>query len=372
MRGTSGWRRWGRFVAVVGVLALAVSTTSDAAAKGGKKGKGKPSKAAAAPALPAPPPVVSPLDGELRRLPLIGPDDALDIETMIRSKVTFDLSLDNTWLHEVDDRVARAMRDTLAADPRWRVTEEDGVVLALRRDEDVGIWSVPRTGFHATPQDAWRIAVRFAPWSDASGWATSPSVVRMAPDDAKVHVKAFGVEKQPWYGRRAIALSADGDHLGFDIYELGSGRDVTRTVAALEEITDEVWRVIAVADGVASMGAAVMPLPAGEPAKATSLTIDSPGPALLSVRARVNPGVAGWTWVRLVAGATPWAEAEVGAGTRERVGWSADPTQGFYLQGAFVAPAGPAFDATAEVWVQPDDGSGVRKVASFPVHVPER
>ena len=115
-------------------------------------------------------------------------------------------------------------------------------------------------------------------------------------------------------------------------------------------------------------------LPKGEPARAMpELLLASPGPGLLEVWGRVNPGEPGTTWLRLLDPAlAAWEEAAVGAGTAEVIGWSADPRQQFYFQSVFPVPAGDRFSGTAELWFRPDASGPPTRLAAFIVDIPSR
>ena len=115
-------------------------------------------------------------------------------------------------------------------------------------------------------------------------------------------------------------------------------------------------------------------LPNGEPLQSgPTVEVNAVERGVLETRARVNPEAPGWTWVRFLDGdLNAWEEEAVAAGTRERVGWSKDPTQRFYLEGTFPVPRGRKFSGTLEVWFQGDDGSAPRRLDAMPVTVPKR
>ena len=358
------------------LLVLGATMPSAWAGKKDKRRRGKVAveAPAAVPAFGVPllPVAASPLDPGLVRPALSGAEDGLNITSMQRSRVSFSLGVDHSWLEGVDGAAREAVLAYAAADPRWRVTEEDGTLIALRRVQDANGWMVPRTGYHTGKDATWRVGLRFGAWDGASPWTQSADVSRVGPRDTTIRLKAFVVGMSGTYGQRASALSVDGDHLAFDVYELAKDDDRSHTVKALTGIVDEVGVVLATADYITAQGASAMPLPEGEPADEQRLILRARGAGLLDLRARVNAGTPGWTWVRLLAEGGPWEEAAVGAGTRERVGYSALSHEGFWMQGDFAVPPGDAFAAVAEVWHLPDGGGPVRKIAAFPVSVPAR
>jgi hypothetical protein len=325
------------------------------------------------PPPPAPPSAVSPLDGALVAPSLTGVEETLDLSRMARARVSWTFAVDHAWLGRLDDRALAGLIAACAADPAWRVVEEGGVLVAHRRVEDGQGWSVARTGFHAPAAPSggvtWRVDLRFGAWPATSPWRTSPNVLRADAAATRLVVRAFTARAVETYGLRATALSVDGPKVAFDVYELGADDARATTVEALKSLATGVPTAAWSTAGRLADGRDVTDPPA-EPAP-PGITVAASG-AQLDVRGSVNPGVPGWTWVRLVGPGGVWEEAVVGAGTRERIGWSADPARTFWLQGRFPVPPGPAFDATAEVWTAPDDGSGVRRVGAWAVRVPER
>jgi hypothetical protein len=176
-----------------------------------------------------------------------------------------------------------------------------------------------------------------------------------------------------WRGKLATALVIEGDGVGLEMYEAGDPSDRPMTADALGELPPWLQAVSAHSKWILEHGVDDTLLPVGEPQTGdATLTIDPAGPGLLEVRARLSPPAPGWTWMRLLDfDSVPWEEAAVSAGTREAIGWSADPAARLYLQATFPVPAGPAFAGVAEVWHTSDDGESVR-LDSFPLVIPAR
>lgn len=352
-------------------------------------GRGRPAPAASvlasmAPSVPAPPPApvlprlpgaVSPLDASVIRPDLSCHDVSLDVTSMTRRMVWYDIAFDRAPLDAVDAHKGAALLELLAADPRWRVGEEHGVPVAwLRAQDATGAWVVPAGGYHVVTDGVWRADVRLGAWPAASPWAVSSWARRPEAGASKVTLDAWVMSDPNLRGLRGTVMVIDAAGVGVDVFEADTAavRGRPYTVAGLSAAQRVIGTAVASADQIHASGSRAMALPVGEPALVGALSVSSPAAGQLDVRARVNPGARGWVWVRVMAGGTVWEEAAVGSGTRERVGWSTDPARGFWAQSAFPVPAGPAFDATAEVWFAPDDGGTVRKLMSVPVTVPAR
>ncbi len=315
----------------------------------------------------------SPYAAQVALPPLTGGTSALDLERLARVVTTFTLVVDTSVVAEIDADEAKGLRAHLAADPRWRMTLWDGALLAFERHEKGQERAVPWHGFRDRRTSIVRVALRFTPWPDGSAWASSPLVSRATPgvDDIRLH--AF-VLSPPWTGWLGTALAIEGEHVAFDIYEAEPTGDRGQTVSTLVyklPLLDALRREAAVAT---TGGFIPHRLPNGEPLQeGPPAEVNGMGPGLIEVRARVNPREPGWVWVRLLdADLVPWEPEAVGAGTLERVGWSADPSHRFYLQSIFPVPRGRRFSGTVEIWFQPDAGGAPRRLDAMPVDVPWR
>jgi hypothetical protein len=328
---------------------------------------------AVAQAEPTLPSLLSPLEAQLVRPDLMGVDLALDLTTMSRHQITFDLIFDRTPFDAVTLPIQKSLFEVFAADPRWRVTEEDGAMIAYLRVADGAGWSVPRSGYHRSADGAtWRVDVRAGAWDPTSRWLTSPYVKHLPPGIGKARMTSWVMADPAMRGLHASAMSIESPGVAVDLFEAGGAVDRPHTSAGLVQAQQTIMTVVGAAAYFAREGGAAARVPAAEPAAPGVVLVTAPSAGTLDLRARVNPGVPGWTWVRLVSDRGPWNDAAVGAGTRERVGFSSDPTRGFYMQSAFPAPQGPGFTGTAEVWFKPDDGGPARKLSSTVVTVPAR
>ncbi len=315
----------------------------------------------------------SPLDAQFSWPSLRGSDEGLDITRMVRSRVRFGITFDRSWLAMAGVPARHVVLAVLEADPRWRVSDVEGPLAGTWRQSGDDGWQVPRTGFHASSTERWRVQLRLEAWPNDHVWATSERVVRVQADDSPIDLQGYVDDAGTGiYGARTTVLSIQGPLLGLDIYEMGPDTGRPRTLDALPKMADQVGRILIRLTDIEESGVDEMPLPPGEPSSGAWIKVEAPELGVLDIRGRVNPGVSGWTWVRLVGPSGTWAESEVGSGTRERIGWDDDPTRSFWIQGAFAAPSGPGFPATAEVWTQPDDGRDAIRVAEFPVVVPAR
>lgn len=339
----------------------------------------RPPPAAAAPAATAelPPPLASvltqPSPYAARGPALTGSTDTLDITTMRRAVLLFELGLPDLGLAGVGASELTVLRRTLAADPGWRLAGSPGQLIAVARRAEGGAWSSAASSYHEDQGTLSRVSVRFGPWPAADPWATSALVVRATPSTAKVKLAPATLQEAPWTGRKATALSVDGPGVGYDIFEAGLTDQRPATTAAVLELGELFQRTWATVDIVLSRGVDGMLLPAGEPGVAGALSLRSPGPGLVTLSARANPGEEGWTWLRLLVAGRPWEEQGVAAGTREVIGYSSTPAQGFYMESTFALPSGSALPATAELWFLPLSGVGTpRRLSVAEVVVPPR
>lgn len=317
----------------------------------------------------APTPPVDPVDPGpggypyARSLPgLDGASTTLDLEalTTVRSvfRVEVDTSAVDTITADNRDLVARH----LAADPRWRLVEHDGVLVAYARQAvDEQLIGSP-DGFWMDDTTAVRVGIRLDPWPDDSAWAQNPLVHHAPASPEALNIESFVLREEPWKSWTATALSIDGSTASLDIYEAGTESTRAHTGTALGTSLDLLRIVVPHASRVTTKGYVDFALPSGEPASGTPVVaVSTPAPGTLNIEARVNPGAPGWTWVRLLDDQLqPWESEAVGLATREQVGWSARPEQLFLLQSTFILPNSTALPTTAEVWFQPHDGEPVR------------
>lgn len=336
-----------------------------------------------------PPVLPDPVDPGAAASPYERPEDAsaldgqvggLDLTSLSRSIVTFTLTADMSALAAIDAAGEEALLRQVAADPRWRLVQWGGALVAFRRVKAEDSWTTTLRGYHKSADGTWRAALRFSPYTQEMPWATSPLVGRAKASAPSIDAKAFRYPgKAGWQG---TALSWEGPEVALEVFEAGASDELPHTAEMLGTVPSYVASVSARRADVAAKGFTVAGMPAKEPAFGEpSVAVISPGPGELEVRARVhldNPGV---TWVRVLDDKlAPWEDRAVAAGTRELIGWSSDAEVLFYLQGRFPVPAGAAFSGTIEVWHQPiasirepskPVGAPVR-LGAFPVKVPAR
>ena len=298
--------------------------------------------------------------------------DTLNIQTMQRAVLIYELQLPDLGLAGFDAPRVAAARQTLAADPRWRLSGAPGQLSATPRLAAGAAWRAGPDGWQDDGRSAWRAAIRFGALRPDDPWATSPLVVRATPSTTKVRLQAAALQDAPWTGRKATAFVVEGSGVSVDVFEAGLGDERVATQSALANIAEILQVCDATWDMVRDDGVAGMLLPEGEPG-APGLKILTPAPRQMELQARANPGEEGWTWLRLVAGGRAWEEAAVAAGTREVIGASPRPEQGFWMQSTFAVPSGAPFQATAELWFLPLSGAGTpRRIATYEVTVPGR
>lgn len=304
---------------------------------------------------------------------LEGERGALDLKSLVRSQLTYDLTMETSALSELDDGDAEALLIHLASDPRWRVYNDGSVLVAARRTRDAsGEWSIDSSGYHETDGGPWRVLLRFDGWPAAHPWATSDFVARAKASAGRAQVGGFIPSNSVYEGNVITAMSVESDVISLDVYESGPQENRPRTAAALSEVPPLVYNAQTLGDRLHRAGHEPLMLPKGEPSRSgPSVELIPAGDGQIEWRARVNPGEPGWVWLRITNGEGAWDEVDIASGTREASGWSSASDTAFLAQSRFPATSGPAFDATAEVWFLPETGDA-RALARVPVRVPSR
>lgn len=293
--------------------------------------------------------------------PLAGAKGSLDLGSLGTTITTFTLEADVSGVDAVQGAARQKVLERLMIDPRWRVVDDAGTTTAYLRTSGADGWTVPYAGFHRTDAEAWRVALRCGKRPPADPWL-GPQVAHTLAASPKSKVNVFHPRIPP--GWSAVAVSWDGRECALEVYEGHAGDDLD-----LPHLVE----VIGVVPGLLTSYASASDYPVrGEPASVPASVAITWRAGQLDVRARAHPPEPGVTWVRILdeKGAV-WEERAVGTGTRERLGWSADPAQMYYLQGSFPVPAGPGFGGTAEVWFQAA-GQAATKLHTVPVAVPVR
>jgi hypothetical protein len=305
---------------------------------------------------------------------LFGPDAVLALEGLTREQVSFTFEADLSALADLDPGGIDSVYSHLEADPRWRVTRSrDRTRLATLRHVEGDTRSIAQSGYHMSDDHCYRVALRDG-GSDPGGWVLSERVAHAEPTaQSKLELHGFRPEGGTC-GRLATAAVISGA-VNLEVFESGPMDARPITLSVLSEVPYLVSNLSQGREIVRAVGHDPLHLPAGEPLPidGPTLSVTAAGPQALLVSARVNPGAAGFTWLRLVDGATaaPWHADAIAAGTLERIGYSDDPSRGFYLQSTFGAPAGEAFEGVAELWFQ-SDGEEPRRLHAQRIEVPAR
>jgi hypothetical protein len=273
----------------------------------------------------------------------------VDVEILGRTYMSFSLAMPDPGLSTLDTTSRLALLRHLEADPRWRVTEEEGIRVALRRREVAGLWTVPADGLHRLDDGAWRADLRSAVWPSSSQWMKGSLVQELVPGGPSGDLSAVAIASGEWRGLFATALRAEGAGVGLDLFEVSTGASRAYTVGALSELNLEISNILAGYDFVEAEGFVSFAMPPGAPAKQASLTLQSTA-AGVALRATVPTTTAGWTWARIVHRGAPWQEVLVAQGTRERLGYTADGADFFLMQSVFPAVDLPSGGLVVEVW----------------------
>lgn len=288
-----------------------------------------------------------------------------------RSVVKLTIEADTSGIAALQPAHVPLAVDTLAVDPRWRVVERDGALVAFHRTTADDGYTVPLDGMHREDEEVWRVALRFTDWAEDS-WSSRAGRDLFEAGPSKSTFKLYPLGPGDYEGWVASGLVWDGPALGLEVFEARPVDDRPRTIRALQYRPSAMR---ALANALAANVPRQERLPPGEPLVEPAGVEFRPMVAgYLEMRARVNPGSAGWTWMRLVRDdGTVWVQDAIGVGTRERVGHSDDPSQVFYMQAHFPAPSGAAFAAYVEFWHLADGATEPVLAHRFSsVIVPER
>ncbi len=316
-----------------------------------------------------PPTHVDPLPVPVPRL--AGPTAELSGQGLTRERIAFEMHADLAALDHLDARRTQQLMAQLAADPRWRVgrTREGLVVAHLRPAREPE--SMDHSGYHRSADGCSRVALYAGRGAHGSEWDLSPQVTLVPAGAQSIELRGFHATDAGCSGW-ATALQVLGS-VTLEVFESGDPTGRPHTVAVLGQVPAEVAN-LAASMGVAASAHDPFFLPPGEPVLghgAPVLTVRALGRAV-QVWGRANPGEAGWTWVRVVdRQGHPWEEHGVAVSTLERIGWSNDSEEGFYVQSAFGVPPDQGLDGRAELWFQPDGGTP-RSLHAVPIRVPEQ
>ena len=317
-----------------------------------KKERNKRPKAAAVTEAETPAPIVptgTPVDPSI--LPALeGQGESLDLQGLTRSALRFTFELDISVLGEISVESRGTLARHLAADPGWRVTQRRGVLLAEKRQTASEGPTVGLGGYHLSADQCWRVAVRLGDAPPNGTWNQSPPVAQITDQTELVDLWAYGLQRQPCLGQRALALTASGPGVALEILDSGDGSDMPHIlhtlgpgILTLHAQSSSPERVDA--DGYEAR-ALTMPFDPSHPP--TLVRIEE----RVDFRAWVNPGQDGMTWLRLLVDGEPLYESDIANSTYERPGWSADDTRLFPLQSRLNLPSGPEATVLAQLWFQ--------------------
>lgn len=305
--------------------------------------------------------------------PLAGTTDALLLDGLSRTSLTFTVGADVSPLALVKPESAAVYAAHLEAHPYFRVTRWEGATIAFLRVQDQRLgWTLPWAGYHQGLQQGqpvqWRAGLRLRPRSPGAEWTDSPLVDRFEPDDSVLKVHAFQPSGVGSYDARAAAIEVRAQELALELHELSRALELEPTTAAIKKVTidlldfDKFWQDADLSQEPWGF------LPPGEPTRDEKGLYVVPTDAGIDVRGRLNPGAAGWTWVRLTdAWGYPWLEDQVGASTLERIGWSPDPEHSFWFQGRIPTDLELPQGAIVEAWFLADGDKTPRQVGRWSV-----
>lgn len=334
-------------------------------------------EAAAAPGVATDKQAVPPIPGDVPGalgpgLPgLAGSTEPMVIEGLTRSIITFTLGADLSPLGRIDSAEAAMAATHLEAHPRFRVTRWEGATMAMLRVDDAALGrTVPWGGYHAADDGGvdsrWRAALRLRPRAPGAEWTDSPLVDRYEPQDAVLKIHAFQPLGESTYDWRAAAVEVRGKELVLELHELSEDLSLQAISTAIKFITTDLLSLDRFYD---QNDLSVQPwgwLPPGEPTRDAKGLYLATTDAGLDVRGRLNPGAAGWTWVRITDGrGYPWLEELTAAATLERIGWATDPDQSFWFQGRVPTDTPLPPGAVVEAWFLADGDSAPVQVGRW-------
>jgi hypothetical protein len=246
----------------------------------------------------------------------------------------------------------------LAAHPGWRVYEERGHRFATRRWMDGDEWRMTMHGSYSSfGQDGLKFAscttLGFSAETSAQG------AQRVAPDVLTPVEIRRGNEL--WISHVIIPM----EDLRVELFEQSDARERRLSLTAAAELEREFKALLDSPD----WGHARDILPEGSILKGAAsieLTKSFQG-GIYNARIRCNPGTPGRIYLKAfeITHNESLSEDDLKAATNEWVGWSNDPAELFLSETHFTiyeGDWGQYYGARFEVWFEPDDHSGERKL----------
>jgi hypothetical protein len=246
----------------------------------------------------------------------------------------------------------------LATHPGWRVYEERGHRFATRRWMDGDEW---RMTMHGSYSSFGQDGPKFASCTNLgfSAETSAQGAQRVAPDVLTPVEILRGNEL--WISHVIIPV----EDLRVELSEQSDARERRLSMAAAAELEREFKALLDVPD----WGHARDILPEGSVLKGAAsieLTKSFQG-GLYNARIRCNPGAPGRVYLKAfeITHDDRLSEDPLATATNEWVGWSDDPAEQFLSETHFTiyeGDWGQYYGARFEVWFEPDDHSGERKL----------
>ncbi len=246
----------------------------------------------------------------------------------------------------------------LATHPGWRVYEERGHRFATRRWMDGDEW---RMTIHGSYSSFGQDGPRFASCTNLgfSAETAAQGTQRVAPDVLTPVEILRGNEL--WISHVIIPV----EDLRVELSEQSDARERRLSMAAAAELEREFKELLDVPDWSHARNL----LPEGSITKGPApieLTKSFQG-GLYNARIRCNPGTPGRVYLKAfeITRNERLSKDELKKATNEWVGWSDDPAEQFLSETHFTiyeGDWGQYYGARFEVWFEPDDHSGERKL----------
>lgn len=296
---------------------------------------------------------------------LEGAEDALNFVGLRRTSIRFGFAYDTSALEGLGADEQVALWRHLAADPRWRVSQQGDIRFAEQRVQTDGQWFVGLGGYHIDDNTCHRIALRDHARDAGTPWARSDLVGHGPVGRGEVELRVFALLRNPCIRQQAVALSVDGS-VSLEVFESGNAESLPWSTRALTEDMTFILNATIDPDSVGNEGYEVRALGSALP---TQSFIDArPVKGGVSVAGADNPGEAGSLWVRMLVDGAPHQAAEFGVATLEQVGWSTKADEYFPWQSVVPLPENTTFSGVAEVWFAPKSGAP-RLLRSGPLQI---
>ncbi|MGV3723446.1 MAG: hypothetical protein ACO1SX_21330 [Actinomycetota bacterium] len=264
----------------------------------------------------------------------------------------------------------------LASSARWRVSAEEGQLMAVRREADPGA-----TTFHDLPPEALRttlngfyvthaqylqsrVRVRFGVQNQGDYWDL-PEHFQLVPVGSGI-VKLRGAQAINEGWKTNVRLDG-GSGIYLEIMEESSDPKRAFSQRTLRELNRELAQVLARRKELETMGylAELVPRESTRPGRST-LAVEGDG-GTNQVVGYVNPGEPGHTRLRVFNNQTgaPLSADRVDQRSREYPGWSVDGARQFFINSQVTIYEGDfntRHPARFEVWFTPTKGGPERKL----------